>query len=316
MAKTTYLAIPEGLEEFYFKALQPADRFVIARIRVKNPILSKYQKTKIKEKSLLPIIKEIWNSFSEAEKEAWKNIDYHTKKHGWRSFVADQTQRLLLGLEGTATPNIYHQDLVGKILIEAPAKEIKLEQPHPRAYWVAKKIINKKSMYEPVLITEDFELPLKIGLSFKSNLEEAGDNPEIKFYATIWSSYQGRDIYTNLEIKMPLKSESYYGTIYLGLNKFGSGVDESKGWDRFEKTISSVIGYTIAYNVYIHLKDVRGEFYFDNVLIEHSGQNWARDIYCKKVEQSFTRGFYQVPKHWAPIIMPEGAIYGSVYPTE
>jgi hypothetical protein len=293
MAKTTYLTIPSGLEDFYWSALQPGDRFTIARVRIKNPILTPTKIAGITARSFLPQIKELWATFTNEEKQAWKDVDFHPHKHGWRTFVADQTQRIKLGLEGVATPNQYHQDLVGKILIEDPATEIKLIQPHPNAYWISKRVTGKKGMYEPVKITEDFALPLTIAISFKSNLTSAGPNPSAKFYATIWRIYQGQNLFEDLEINIPLTSD----------------------WQRQENTLSSVVGQAISYNLYIHLKDVRGELLFDNVVAEHSGQNWARDIYCKKIEQSFTRGFYQVPKNWAAEILPEGAVYLSIYPT-
>ena len=57
-----------------------------------------------------------------------------------------------------------------------------------------------------------------------------------------------------------------------------------------------------------------GTFLFDDVKAEHTGQNWARDPYCKNIAQQFTRAFYQVPKSWAALILPAGADYDSIYP--
>jgi len=292
MAKTSYLAVPAGLEEKFWSGLQAGDRFIIPRIRVKNVITSRKKIAKLTRRTYLKTCKEIWRSFSNEQKAAWKNVDFHEHKHGWRTFVADQCKRIKYGLEGTATPNVYHQDMVGKIKIESPATEIKICQMHPHTYWVAKRVAGKKRMYKPVEVTEDFSLPFKIGISFKSDLTSTGSGSFAKFYAKILHLYQGQNLYYNLEINMPLQSD----------------------WQRQEKTISSLIGQTIAYNLYIHLYNVQGELLFDNVVAEHSGQNWARDIYCKKIEQSFTRGFYQVPKHWAPVTLPDGAQYKSVYP--
>jgi len=293
MAKTTYLAVPPGLEQFYWKIIQPQDRFIISRVRVKKVFISPTKIGQITARSYLTACKEIWAGFTPEQKQAWKDVDFHPHKHGWRTFVADQCKRIKLGLPGSATPNQYHQDLVGKIIIEEPATEIKLIQPHPYAYWVAKKVAGTKNMWEPVAVNEYLSLPLKIALSFKTNLSSAGPSPSAKFYARVLYLYQGRNLYHDLEINLPLSS----------------------AWDREEIQVSSLSTSVVSYSLYIHLKDVQGEMLFDNVLAEHSGQNWARDIYCKKIEQSFTRGFYQVPKHWAPEILPEGAGYKSVYPT-
>ena len=54
-----------------------------------------------------------------------------------------------------------HQDMVGKILIEEPAEEIELLQAHPSSYWIYKKVVGTKSMYEPVRVDEGFALPVE-----------------------------------------------------------------------------------------------------------------------------------------------------------
>jgi hypothetical protein len=58
---------------------------------------------------------------------------------------------------------------------------------------------------------------------------------------------------------------------------------------------------------------LRGDLYIDNVKAEHSGQNWVRDTYCEDILQGFTKAFYQIPKHWAAVILPEGSMYDSIY---
>lgn len=292
MAKTSYLSVPAGLEDKYWSGLQSQDRFTIPRIRLKTVFLSRKKVEGLTRRSYLPACSTVWKTFSDATKQDWKDIDYHTRKHGWRSFVADKCKRIKFGLPGEATPNQYHQDMVGKIEIESPASEIKLIQPHPQSYWISKRVKGKKGMYQPVLITEDFSLPLKIGLNFKSDLISTGAGSFVKFYAKVLHLYQGQNLFHDLEINIPL----------------------SANWQRQETTISSLIGQAISYNLYIHFYNVQGEVWFDDLLSEHSGQNWARGMYCRKIQQSFSRGFYQVPRHWAPITIPSGAQYRSVYP--
>jgi len=292
MAKTTYLQIPPELEERYFSDLQSMDRFIIPRIRTKAVILSRAKKEDLIQKSYLPICSDYWQAFSDAVKQDWKDVDHHEQKHGWRTFVADQCIRINLDLIGTATPNEYHQGMVGKILIEAPAEEIKLIQPHPSSYWVYQKVAGKKSMYEPVEVDEDFSLPLKIGIHYKSDLSSTGEGSFARFYASIRHLYQGQNLNHDLIVEIPLSSN----------------------WAYQEISISSLIGLPISYNLYFHLYKVQGSLLFDNLISEHSANNWARDTFCNKVEQSFTRGFYQIPKHWAVIILPSGAGFQSIYP--
>ncbi len=293
MAKISYLDISPELEEAYFSGLKTADRFIIPRIIVKDVILSQEKIADLTARSYLPVIADLWNNFTDEQRLAWKNVDPYTNPNGWRAFVADQSQRISLGIAGVATPNQYHQDLVGKILIESPAEEIKLIQAHPSDYWLYQKVEGSQSMYEPVQVTETFSLPLKLTISYKSNLVSTGAGSFARFYASIRHLYQGQNLNHNEIIEIPLSSV----------------------WTKQETTISSLIGQAISYNLYIHLYKVRGTLLFDNVKAEHSGSNWVRDTFCKEIDQDFTRQWYQIPKHWGVITMPEGAGYQSIYPT-
>ncbi len=293
MAKTSYLDISPELEEKYWSPIQTPERFIIPRIRVKTVIFSREKIAEITSRSYLSACSNLWQNFSDAVRQDWKNVDPHPRQHGWRTFVADQCKRIKFGIGGTATPNQYHQDMVGKILIEAPAEEIKLIQPHPNFYWVLSKVAGKKSMYEPSAVNESFSLPLKITINYKSDLISTGAGSFARFYADIRHLYQGQNLSHNEIIEIPL----------------------SANWTKQETTISSLIGQAISYNLYIHLYKVTGTLLIDNIKAEHSGSNWARDPYCKKIEQDFTRGFYQIPKNWGVITMPDGAGYKSIYPT-
>jgi len=275
-------------------------------------------------RSLLPQIAALWNAFSVEEKQAWVDAADAEKDlvdlpvlafgstfygeivygdcfygihitqsiiTGWRLFVQDQSSRIKNDMAGVITPSLLHQSFVGNLLIEAPASELKIIQIHPHFYWISRKITGKKGMYEPVLVTEDFNFPLDISLNYSSDLTSAGANPSAKFYARFWHSYQGADQYTDLEIVLDLIT----------------------GWKNATATLSSAIGYVIRYDMYFHLKDLTGNLYFDNVKVEHSGQNWARDPFCKDINQGFTRAFYQIPKNWAAVTLPEGAQFDSIY---
>jgi len=293
MAKTSYLDIPPELEEKYYSGLQTLDRFIIPRIKVKTILLSKTRKQETTARSYLSQCAALWNNFTNEQKQAWKDVDPYSHPNGWRAFVADQCIRISLGLEGVATPNQYHQDMVGKLLIVEPAEEIKLIQPHPSSYWVYQKVVGKKNMYEPVEVTESFSLPFKITISYKSDLISTGAGSFARFYASIRHLYQGQNLNHDEIIEIPLSSV----------------------WASQNTTISTLTGLAISYNLYLHLYKVRGTLLIDNVKSEHSGSNWARDSLCKEIEQSFTRGFYQIPEHWGSITLPTGASYLPIYPT-
>lgn len=293
MTKISYLDVSPELEETYFSGIQSQDRFIIPRIRVKKVILSQEKIDDLEERSYLPAIALLWNNFSDQQRQDWKDVDPYPHPNGWRAFVADQSKRINLDIGGVATPNQYHQDMVGKILIEAPAEEIKLIQPHPSNYWIYQKVVGKKNMYEPVEINEAFALPLKITISYKSDLVSTGEGSFARFYASIRHLYQGQNLNHNEIIEIPL----------------------SNAWASQNTTKSSLIGLATSYNLYIHLYKVTGTLLIDNVKAEHSASNWVRDTFCKKIEQDFTRQFYQIPRHWGVVTMPEGAGYQSIYPT-
>lgn len=291
MAKTSYIDIPPEIDEFYFSGLQPGDRFTFARIGRKNKLLSRKAKKGVSQKSLLPEIATVWATLSGAEKTAWSSAGAQSNLNGWRLFIQDYCARRVNDLAGLATPSLLHQSWVGQLQISAPASEAKLIQAHPRNYYIKKKIIGTKSMYSPVLITEDITLPITLSINYNSDLTAEGANPYAKLYAEIWYSYQGRNLFYLLEIPFDL----------------------STGWKTATVTSPSLVSYVVGYDLYLHLHDLRGDLFFDNVKVTHGGQNWVRDPFCKDVNQGFTRNFYQVSKHWAAIIAPDGVLLETVY---
>lgn len=291
MVRVTYIDILPGLEEAFWKNLQSGDRFVYSSVRRKTAFLSVKRKAGLTARSMLPQIAAVWELLSDAEKLAWSNAGTECNLNGWRLFVQDQSLRIKNDLPGVAIPSLLHQSLVGVLQIDSPAAELKIIQIHPRFYWVSKSVYGKKGMYEPVKITEDFALPLKISLNYRAELEEVASPSFAKLFARVWHSYQGQDIYTDLEIPLD----------YVG------------DWKNAEATLTTLAGYVVRYDLYFHLKNLTGTLYVDNVKAEHSGQNWCRDPFCKDINQGFTRAFYQVPKHWAGVVVPDGSWFESFY---
>jgi hypothetical protein len=291
MAKTSYVLIPPGSEESFYSGLNPNDRFVWPRFTRKLKIYSYEKKKGMTQKSLLPQISSLWAGLSDFEKLSWTNAGAQMSLNGWRLFVQDTSYRIKNSIPGVATPDLLHQSWVGYCLIEAPSTSLKIAQFHPQTYWVQRKVRGTKSQYEPVIVREDFYLPLQIKINYKSNLTAVGANPQAKFYASVLGLYQGRRIENILKLDFNLISD----------------------WSSLEKTLNSVLGLAIGYTLFIELNDVQGELWFDNVQAIHGGQNWVRDPFCKDTEQQFTRAYYQIPKHWSPEILPMGSTYQSIY---
>ena len=134
-------------------------------------------------------------------------------------------------------------------------------------------------------------MPLVLSLNYKSNLASAGAGSFAKFYADVWYSYQGKNLIKTVEIPLDLVSD----------------------WKNATATLPTVATILVGYTLYFHLYKMTGDLYIDNVKATHNGQNWVRDTYCEDIYQTFSRAFYQIPDHWAPVVLPSGAEYDSVY---
>lgn len=291
MTKVTYIdLLPTEVVNFY-KNIKIADRFITPHVAIKKTFFSRKSVKGLTQKSLLPKIALLWNALSSAEQLAWKNAGAERKLNGYRMFVADMCARIKNGIAGVATPSLLHQSWVGKLQISAPADEIKIAQLHPSHYWISKAVYGHKGMREPIEILEPFSLPLTIALNYKSNLVSTGAGSFAKFYADIWYSYQGRNLSKLLEISL----------------------DSITDWKNATATLSNLGIIIIGYTLYFHVYKMTGWLEFDNVKATHGFTNWVRDTYCEDILQTFTKAFYQVPEHWAPMILPSGAEYDSVY---
>jgi len=313
MSKVSYIDLLPAEALLYYDALKPQSRFIHSRVVMKKTFYSRMRIRGLTQKSLLPTIAAFWSALTTGQKAAWTTAGAEMGLNGWRLFVQDMCARIKNSFSGAATPVTLHQSWVGMLKITAPASELKIAQLHPSSYWVYRKVVGSKNMYEPVAVSEGFSLPLVLSLNYKAELETAGGTHEYKygavyfgeaiwgddgldadvavFYAEVLHSYQGVDYLTTLEINLDLVSV----------------------WKNATATLSSVIGEVIGYNLYFHLDNVRGTLYIDNVKATHSGQNWVRDPFCNDIYQGFTKAFFQIPKHWAAVTLPDGAEFDSIY---
>lgn len=291
MAKVSYLQLPAGIDLSFAKGLNPGDRFMTSRLRRTCSFLSRKRVKGLTQKSLLPQISLDWANLTTEQKQVWNDIGPLQELNGWRYYVKDKCLRIKNALTGDIVPNEIYQDLVGQINISSPASHIKITQLHPESYWVLKKVKGTKSQYSPVQVTEQFSMPLSLSLSYKTNLVSTGPNSYVRFYAVVYSLYQGTKIENPLIIEMPLVAD----------------------WTGDSATLDTVVGFAKDYTLFIEAYNVRGDIWFDNVSAFHSGQNWCRDPFCRDINQSFTRAFYQIPKHWAPLDLPSGSSFESLY---
>jgi len=291
MARTSYIEIPEAMIDNFNKVLKSGDRFQFAKIVRNDTLLSRKRKSGLTQRSLLPQVAELWSDLSDVQVANWGLAAAEMGLNGWQLFVQDQCIRIINDIPGSATPSLFHQSWVGALAVASPADEITIAQFHPLSYWIKKKVRGIAGLYQPVLVTEPFALPLELSINYKVERSDSL-TPEIMFYAVVRSSYQGVE-------------EEHVCAVTLNY------VDEV--WQNDTAIISDVRGTLLGYALYISATNFHGTIYIDNIKATHSGQNWARDPYCKNIDETFTRNYYQVPKHWVAVELPNGAEFDSIY---
>lgn len=294
MAQTGALEIPPELKEAFMKLMSSTSNRRTGAIRKHGYIPSRAQIVKLTTRSLLPQIRDAWDALTPTEIAAWKAAAAVTGMNGWNLFTQDTAYRIKYGLSGLATPSLLHQYKVGRIEIAAPAQRVLLTQFHPNKYYVSKKMRGNTSQREDVPVFEKLLLPLTVGCSFRSNLVATTGTPKAKFYAIVYSQYQGRTIETQVGFDIPLQTD----------------------WTSAQASISEVIGASRDYNLWIELDGVRGWFEWDNVVALHTGTNWARDKRCNDVNNELTTVNYQIEKSWEEQFLPNGTAFDSVYPAD
>lgn len=294
MVKVSGVVIPPEWAELWAKVVGIGDNRVHGVARKRGYLPSRRRVVELTTKSLLPQIKVAWDSLSLAQQAEWKAAAAVTGLNGRNLFTQDMSYRLKYGISGIATPSLLHQYKVGRIEIAAPAQKVELTQYHPAEWYVSKKMRGNTTVREDIRITEKLLLPLTIGASFRSNLVAVGLDPQVKFYATIYSSYQGRTIETEVGFDIPLTSD----------------------WTSETATATEVIGIARSYDLHILLNDVRGWFEWDNVKAIHTGTNYARDPRCSDVNNELSVANWQIEKSWEETFLPVGSAFDSVYPAD
>lgn len=291
MAKISFQQIPAELDELFKKVISPSDTYWNSRAVSKKRLLSKPRLRRITQRSIMPQTKLDWAELPEGAQDEWKVAGQQQSYSSWSTYLQEKAFALKAGVEQEPIPRLSRQGKVGYIIINNPDTEILLEQPHPFIYYKYRKVRGTKSKYEKQRTTEIVALPMTVAVSYKSDLEAVEGSTNTELYALLLSEYQGRTIITKVSIPFELQ----------------------RGWNRAETTISDVRGRIRAYNLYIHLQGVEGTLEFDNVKVEHTGHNWARDKRCNAVDREFTRQWYNVPAHWADIIRGDASAYYSTY---
>ena len=294
MAVIGYQEIPQEIIDAFRALVNPTSNRRTGAVRKAGYLPSRAQIQKLTTRSLLPQIRDLWLGLTLQEQNAWKAAGSACSMNGWNLFVQDTAYRIKYGIAGLAIPSALHQYKVGRIEINAPSDSVTLEQFHPSLYYTSVKMRGNTTLREDVPISEKLTLPLSLGLSFRGSLTPTIENSEVKFYAEIASSYQGRTLLTQAAINLDVQSS----------------------WQRATTQVTGVIGIARSYNLFLRLVGVRGWFEFDNVAAVHSGANFARDSRCNDVNNELTMVNYQIEKSWEEQLLPLGSSFDSVYPAD
>jgi len=292
MARTTTIEVPDELKNLYNKTIERSDPFTFGTAQAHKALTPDARRVALREQSLFRFLSPIWRALTTEQKQVWKDAGVYNGISGWQLFISDNSARIRNDLELDVPPSDLWQVNAGQITIESPATEILLKQDHPQSYWVAQKVVGASWKKELSLITETFSLPLELEIRYKSDLTATGGTQRARYYAELWTSYQGEDI----------------------RNVYAIDFDPSTDWAYSEIAIAQQRGIIIGYTLYLEIYGYTGTLLFDNIRATHSGSNWARDPRCDSVNQTFRKAFAIVPPFWIPVSQPAGASFASYYP--
>lgn len=292
MAKTNSINVPDELKTLYNAAIERSDPFTFGTAQAHKALTPDARKLVLKNQSVFRFLSPIWKALSVEQKNVWKAAAAYNNISGWQLFVSDNAARIRNDLPLDIPPSELWQVNAGRLFIESPATELILKQEHPRSYWVAQKIVGASWKKGLTLITEQFALPLELQLRYKSDLTPVGDTQSARYFARIWTSYQGQDIYSDLEIP----------------------INPSTDWTLSTNIESAIRGILIGYTLYLEIIGYTGEVLFDNIRAVHSGSNWALDPRCDDISKTFKKAFAIVQPYWVPVSLPAGSSFASYYP--
>lgn len=292
MAKTQTVEVPDELKKQYQQTIELSDPFTFGTAQAHKALTPDARRRALKGQSVFRFLSPIWRALTPEQKDDWKSAGIFSGLSGWQLFLSDNSARIRNDLSLDVPPSELWQVNAGQLKIESPASEILLKQEHPNAYWVAQKVAGASWKKQLTLITETFSLPLELQIRYKSNLTPVGGTQRARYYAEIWTSYQGRDVMYTLDINF----------------------DENADWTLESITSSGIRGIIIGYTLYLEIYGYTGTVLFDNIRALHSGSNWVQDPRCDAINTIFTKAFSIVPPYWIPVSLPDGASFASYYP--
>lgn len=254
------------VEDLMIKGVKILDRYGSVKIQKKRTIYSRSDIEELESMSVMAQIAQLWEAQSSAKKNAWNNAATYCGLTGYQLFQQDTAFRLLNGIPGIATPNVNYQYKV-LILDTGPYNEDfstycgVFEQHYP-VYSIRQKIEGKKNSYRWVEIEENPSGTFTVGWSIYNNFIECGASPYFEISLWCYGKKGGVDASDHKTWSIPFV----------------------QSWNIFSDTFTPDLDTIEQYGFYIEHEDLEGYYLIDNLVIEHSGQNWAFDPHCNNSE--------------------------------
>jgi hypothetical protein len=303
MARTQSLDVPDELKNLYNASLEKRDRFELGVLQGHKREPSKAQKKLLRRAaiinspqegrgSLFRFLSPLWRTLTPTQKAVWSAAGAVMGLNNWQVFISDNAARIRNSLTLVVPPSALWQVNTGYLTIQSPASEIILKQEHPLDYWVAQKVVGQSWKKELVLLHESITLPIDLEIRYKANLSAVGGTQRARYFARVWTSYQGEDVYTDFVINFT----------------------PSTDWTLASVETSGLYGIIIGYTLFVEIVGYTGELFFDNIRAVHGGTNWARDPRCNEIDKTFQKAFSVVPPFWIAESLPAGAAFSSEFP--
>ena len=291
MARTQSISIPPGQEQLQRRALEERDRFTLGVVQAHKRIPPLGMKRRLRAQSIFRILSPFWRSLSDAEKQSWRSSGAVSGLTNWQAFISENAGARRIGETLPVTPSNFHTGNVGSVISSGSSAHFSAVQYHPQKYMVARPLPGRRWKSELTTITEPFALPLALRIRYRFTSTQAGDNPVARYSARVTTSYQGNDI----------------------VRDYGINFISGDSWREVALSITGQLGYIVGYELRLEISGQSFTLYFDNIVAQHSGTNWARDPKCNRVDRRFTKAFSLVSPYWNIEISEQISSFSSGY---
>lgn len=262
MALVTDLTTDQAKIDLLEKSIKIRDRYGDPRMDKKDVVWRKRNYKDFQIESQIDSAALLWDVQADDTRALWNAAGAACGLTGYQLWLQDIGFRLLNNLPGIPVPSTFHQYKVLRYDLGAVAEYFQIYQYHPKNYSLRVPIVGKKNAEQVVAITETVTSPLVIEFDYKANLEWTPGASMFRLWVQVQGTKSGAPKTSNF---------------YLAL-------EEQTDWIHAVKSCVLDFDTISGYFVIFDGSDYSGFFDLDNIVVEHSGQNWAYDPRCEDVK--------------------------------